>query len=802
MKKFLLFFVGLTFITGLLAIAPQGFDMLILNRYDFSQEEITASLDSQRAVYEDWLTHPELYSKGQAGLFVLDLFAMRDTVTNAAEFQMEIILDMLFEVAYLSNYIGISLDSIFMDVENQYDLIDNLYAYMTEGMADSLVLMLNDIPIHFEERVELTKVHLEATLNKMMEIAGMAGTKFEDIVENGEAFEFRIARVERWYDGFSGYHNDTSLVAVLYHDSFLSINAAIGYMEHALHYLDIGMGHIFDWGYGNVNYGIDTLILAMQSLQSVCDTLDNYSIWSIVDSSWTIPIDEYTELEIGFKDIEAVFGEIEAMLSGKVYSIEDLDIRPVGIIENLHYGLYRTYIDVYWQEDPYVYTFRDIFPNGLPADFIGQILPEMVIDPRYDRAQLENYFMTLAGGYAARLFSDPNDVKANTGIGYILLSDMLMDVADQGEMIAALVDGGRVDSLFMNYDWDNLDYSDEIALIRNHLDHHYRAYNDKNYVVYTVLVKDPNRSSPGTTVAEGDLVYPVYIIPQVTNGIVQVTYFVENAFVAIKNGLEHIYDEVSRMIDISLDPNYLNLSNIEEPLDLIYALEAANPNFLAFTPEGKLAFAEFGDSLAVGMWHLANLADTVVATMEYAELLMYEFGMSEEVYDTMMMNLFQGSYMMRMMANDLAIPDAYTIINEENVNLSAWFDNVPDNLLTVMKNYFEGTDPSMAGFFPDRLPQNVSDPEILPQTFALKGNYPNPFNPVTHISFDLPHEDMVSLAIYNITGRKVADLIDRKVMSAGSYDLTWNAAHHATGLYIVRMQYGNTQAYHKMTLLK
>ncbi|MDD3095070.1 MAG: T9SS type A sorting domain-containing protein [Candidatus Marinimicrobia bacterium] len=801
MKKAIAFVLCLTCITALFAWLPEPaqYDMLVLNSYSFSQDETQASLDSHRVVYESWLTTPGIQSKGLTGLFILDMFEIMDTLENAAEYQVEIVLSLLDELFQTVYFADSSLHFITDDVEDQYDLIDNLYAFMSQGMADSLAAMLNAVPLNFEASVNHTLEHIENTFGKLAVIGDTMGVKFETIVDSGENFSFSIAGVDRWYNEFGIAIYDTFDIAVVYDESFLSVDAAIGHLENAAHQLDIGFGHIFDWSYGNIEYGIDSLILAMQSLQLACQSLNNYSIWSIIDSSWYI--NDSTELSL--TAIEAGFAEAEAMLSGKIYDLDGVDFRPAGIIENLHYGIYRTYIDVYWQADPYAYTFRNILPSGAPADFIDHIKADMVLDPRDSREQMTDYLTSLGTQYMATLFSDPGNVDANVGMGYIGMFAMIRDIIDQAETIVALADGGRIDSLFRNYDWSNLNYTDEIGSIRNYLDHHYaELVINGNRVIYTILIKDPNRSSPGHTVQEGDFLFPVYIVPQVTNGIVRFTYVVEDAVTAVKNGIEYVYTQIDSMIDITLDPNLLDLSDIEEPLDLIYALEASNPDFLAFTPEGKVKFAEFGDSLAVGMQYLADFADTVVATMEYAEALMYEFDMSEADYDSMMAFLYFGNGMMHQMAADLTVPDAYTFINGENINLSAWFDNVPDNMLTVMKNYFEGTDSSMAGLFPDRGVQNNVDKRILPQNFALKGNYPNPFNPLTNIAFDLPSDDRVTLAIFTITGRKVADLIDREIMPAGSYELSWNAAEQASGIYIVRMQYGNTLAYHKMTLLK
>lgn len=802
MKRLSVFALSLLCISILFAvpqpyILPQ-YDMLILNGWNFSEAEVTASLDSQRTVYESWLSTPGMYAKGQTGLFILDILAAGDTLENAAGYQIHIIDKAMNEILKTLMMAEFSLDIITDSVENQYDLIDNLYMYMHEGYDDTLVAMIKAIPEHMQQRFYETLENIDTTLSKLEVIADTMGYKFDSIIASGEDFIFTVGTVDTYYDEFSNVYNDTNMVFTIYDESFLSVDSAITHLEAAFYFLERSISQTFDWEYGNMDFAIDTLILSMQQFQGVCSSLNNYSIWSIIDSSWYI--NDSTQLSL--TAIEAGFAEAEAMLNGKVYDVEGTPFRPVGILENLHYGLYRTYIDVYWQTNPYAYTFRNILPGGAPAEFIGQIKADMVLDPRDTREQMTNYLTTLGAQYTATLYMQPENVDANVGMGYIGLFALIRDMVDQGQTIAALVDGGRIDSLFRNYDWTNLDYSDEIFYIRNYMGHHYGAMLDNNFVIYTILIKDPNRSAPGHSIQEGDMLYPVYVIPQVTEGIVQFSYFVENAVIAMKNGLEYVYTQVDSMIDITLDPNLLNLSGIEEPLDLIYALEASNPNFLAFTPEGKIKFAELGDSIAVGMQYLADFADTVIATMEYAELLMYEFDMTEADYDSMMSRMYYGNGVIHQMATDFAVPDAYTFINGENVNMSAWFDDVPDNLLTVMKNYYEGTDSSMAGFFPDRMIHGNVDREIIPAQFALKGNYPNPFNPQTRIAFDLPAEDRVTLAVYNIAGRKVTDLIDRKILPAGSYELNWDAGAHASGIYIVRMQYGNTPAYHKMTLLK
>ncbi len=91
--------------------------------------------------------------------------------------------------------------------------------------------------------------------------------------------------------------------------------------------------------------------------------------------------------------------------------------------------------------------------------------------------------------------------------------------------------------------------------------------------------------------------------------------------------------------------------------------------------------------------------------------------------------------------------------------------------------------------------------ETIPNTFDLKQNYPNPFNPVTQISFSLPVKAQVELAVFNLTGQKVAELV-HDVRNPGTYTVQWNAASRPSGVYIYRLKTGNHQLTRKMTLMK
>jgi len=91
--------------------------------------------------------------------------------------------------------------------------------------------------------------------------------------------------------------------------------------------------------------------------------------------------------------------------------------------------------------------------------------------------------------------------------------------------------------------------------------------------------------------------------------------------------------------------------------------------------------------------------------------------------------------------------------------------------------------------------------EPLPKTYVLMQNYPNPFNSSTVIQFSLPKEEEIELAVYDILGRKVAELAHGR-FSAGSHRVKWNSADCASGMYFYTMQTAKTQISRKMMLLR
>ena len=96
--------------------------------------------------------------------------------------------------------------------------------------------------------------------------------------------------------------------------------------------------------------------------------------------------------------------------------------------------------------------------------------------------------------------------------------------------------------------------------------------------------------------------------------------------------------------------------------------------------------------------------------------------------------------------------------------------------------------------------------ETLPITYNLYNAYPNPFNPVTTLHYDLPQDAMVNITIYDMMGRQVKALMNDS-QTAGYKTIQWNATNDknepvSAGIYLYEIQAGEFRQTKKMVLLK
>jgi len=101
--------------------------------------------------------------------------------------------------------------------------------------------------------------------------------------------------------------------------------------------------------------------------------------------------------------------------------------------------------------------------------------------------------------------------------------------------------------------------------------------------------------------------------------------------------------------------------------------------------------------------------------------------------------------------------------------------------------------------FPDL--QSYKSDTILPEKFQISLAYPNPFNPTTTFSYELPEESYVKISVFDISGRLVETLIHQN-QNAGIYNVQWNASSYPSGVYLYQIKAGNFNQVKKCLLVK
>ena len=95
---------------------------------------------------------------------------------------------------------------------------------------------------------------------------------------------------------------------------------------------------------------------------------------------------------------------------------------------------------------------------------------------------------------------------------------------------------------------------------------------------------------------------------------------------------------------------------------------------------------------------------------------------------------------------------------------------------------------------------------MIPSEYSISQNYPNPFNPITTLQYDLPEESFVNVAIYDMLGNVVNNLVNTN-QSSGYKSVQWNATNNqgepvSAGVYLYKIQAGDFVDTKKMILLK
>lgn len=131
-------------------------------------------------------------------------------------------------------------------------------------------------------------------------------------------------------------------------------------------------------------------------------------------------------------------------------------------------------------------------------------------------------------------------------------------------------------------------------------------------------------------------------------------------------------------------------------------------------------------------------------------------------------------------------------------------DSQPGSGQSILQFFELGGDPGTEEHLYTAVTETSSlfdEPNLQISSARLFGNFPNPFNPRTVISYQLSVANNVELSVYNINGRQVTMLI-REKQRAGKYNVPFNAGDLPSGTYLYRLKAGNKIQTGKMLLIK
>jgi hypothetical protein len=137
--------------------------------------------------------------------------------------------------------------------------------------------------------------------------------------------------------------------------------------------------------------------------------------------------------------------------------------------------------------------------------------------------------------------------------------------------------------------------------------------------------------------------------------------------------------------------------------------------------------------------------------------------------------------------NTIWSPEAHDTIGNVTIDM---IDVRQSDGYVAVATYANGTYTTYITEVPD-VSISVTEPEVLPQAFALSAAYPNPFNATTTVPYHLPRAGVVTASVYNLRGQKIETLF-QGWRQAGRQDLQWQPRNVASGVYFIRLDFEDT----------
>jgi hypothetical protein len=273
-----------------------------------------------------------------------------------------------------------------------------------------------------------------------------------------------------------------------------------------------------------------------------------------------------------------------------------------------------------------------------------------------------------------------------------------------------------------------------------------------------------------------------------------------NLYVSNEPGNNNLYSPALNILSSENDDK----KEIEEQLDLFKkngsnkdGMEALQKIERIFTQYARKDFSEFSKK---ELRPLIKEKDRLYPLL--LELEMHQLLINGNLKEAFVINDQLEKEVNDKTANKLALFRKGFIYLLENDRAAAekafveFISKYPEDELTTIVNYALGDKNSL-----NKADISNQEEKTAPEGFVLEDCYPNPFNPSTTIRYQIPQDGHISLKVYDMLGREVAQLVN-EVKRAGEYTVSFDGSKLSSGVYIYKLVGNNVNISKKMILMK
>lgn len=384
-------------------------------------------------------------------------------------------------------------------------------------------------------------------------------------------------------------------------------------------------------------------------------------------------------------------------------SFEEKSIKPFFWLYEKPPSLSTLLTEFYTSADMASYTFRGLFPEGLPASIMDRVQPHVVVNTGVPKTALQGYLDSKKTAFE----SDLSSPEANLGSALITMYNL---IEENEENLKTILDGLAEGNLtgFHSTILES-DYRTQVDEMKARLSFAKEADEINFMVVFKEYV--PGDANPFTieqgSRVDGYLLVTRDVIEDVESKLLGLGDILSGAEDSFKN-LMTSGNLGSFAYDLYLNPNLLDFSAADSTQDYIEALRAANPDFMTlktvteYDSDGTALMENHRqDILHMLLQYKDNLTDLKDIAVNLHSLAENDLDISKQEWSTRFQNNIDKIDEAHQSLGESATTTSYS----ENgvvrtVNLSAWFDNVPANLLTLFESYKNGSDPTFGGLYP------------------------------------------------------------------------------------------------------